>query len=102
MPADSFGGWTCCVDQGHYGHFAGKPSWLYAVDTDRPEFIWGRVSQRIHPRALELHGYEKARKIGMMAMVGGKDKTRIREATPEPFRNLLLAMANSAWVRRLT
>ena len=51
---------------------------------------------RIHPRALELHGYEKARRSGMMAMVGGKDKTRIREATPPAFRDVLLSMARSA------
>lgn len=34
----------------------------------------------------------------MLAMVGGKDKTRIRNTTPEPFRDVLIAMARS--VRR--
>lgn len=89
-------GWTCCVWQGHYGHLSGKPTWLYAVGTDLPELIWGPCEQRIHPRALELHGYEKARRIGMMAMVGGKDKTRIRNATPEAFQEVLISMARSA------
>lgn len=28
--ADWLGGWTCCVDQGHYGHRAQKATWLYA------------------------------------------------------------------------
>lgn len=90
--------WTCCVYQGHYGHFSGKPTWLYAsgVPYDKlPQLRWGKCEQRIHPRALELHGYEKARRIGMMAMVGGKDKTRIRNATPEPFRDVLLDIARS-------
>ena len=32
----------------------------------------------------------------MMAMVGGKDKTRIRNATPPEFRDVLLAIARSA------
>lgn len=73
-----------------------KPTWLYAVNTTRPDLTWGPSPQRIHPRALELHGYEKARRIGMVAMVGGKDKTRIRNATPEPFRDLLLSIARSA------
>jgi hypothetical protein len=76
---------TCCVYQGQYGHLAGKPTWLLARGMrfeDLPELRWGKTEQRIHPRALELHGYEKARRIGMMAMVGGKDKTRIRNATP--------------------
>lgn len=88
--------WTCCVYQGHYGHFAGKPTWLYLVGTNYPPPLrWGKVEQRIHPRALELHGYEKARRIGMMAMVGGKDKTRIRNSTPLPFRDVLLDIARS-------
>jgi hypothetical protein len=30
-----------------------------------------------------------------MAMVGGKDKTKIRNATPEQFRDVLIAMARS-------
>ena len=90
--------WTCCVYQGHYGHFSGKPTWLLAAGISRdalPELRWGKTEQRIHPRALELHGYEKARRIGMMAMVGGKDKTRIRNATPPEFRELLLSIARS-------
>lgn len=49
--ADEFGGWTCCVDQGFYGHFANKLTWLYAFGCDLPELIWGRGEQRIHPRA---------------------------------------------------
>ena len=88
--------WTCCVYQGHYGHLAGKATWLYTVGVkkhDLPELRWGKTEQRIHPRALELHGYEKARRIGMMAMVGGKDKTRIRNATPPEFRDLMIEIA---------
>lgn len=93
--ADDFGGWTCQVEQGHYGHFSRKPTWLYAAGCELPDLIWGRSPQRIHPRALELHGYEKARRIGYMAMIGGKDKTRIRDATPIEFRDVLIAMARS-------
>ena len=87
---------TCCVYQGHYGHFSGKPTWLLVAGIQReelPDLKWGKTEQRIHPRALELHGYEKARRIGMMAMVGGKDKTRIRNTTPPEFRDLLLELA---------
>ena len=91
--------WTCCVYQGHYGHLAGKATWLYAAGVrfcDLPPLRWGKTEQRIHPRALELHGYEKARRIGMMAMIGGKNKTAIRNATPAPFRDLLLSIARKA------
>lgn len=98
--SDSFGGWTCCVEQGHYGHIARKQTWLYAAHVEVPSLIWGKSEQRIHPRALELHGYEKARRIGMMAMVGGKDKERIRDATPVEFRDVLLAIAATAQVGR--
>jgi hypothetical protein len=98
VKADGHGGWTCHVEQGHYGHISRKATWLYAVGTERPALKWGAAPQRLHPRAVELHGYEKARRIGMMAMVGGKDKTRIRNATPPEFRDLLLSIARS--VRR--
>lgn len=99
--ADAFGGWTCQVEQGHYGHFSRKATWLYAVADELPALRWGRSPQRIHPRALELHGYAKARRIGMMAMVGGKDKTRIRNATPIPFRDLLIRIAENARAERI-
>jgi len=102
--ADMRGGFTCCVDQGHYGHFANKLTWLYVFGISSaylPELVWGKGEQRIHPRALELHGYAKARKIGMMAMVGGKDKTKIRNATPEPFRNILLSIAGKVSADRI-
>lgn len=93
IAADFYGGWTCYVEQGHYGHISRKGTWLYACRVGLPELRWGEGEQRIHPRALELHGYEKARRIGMMAMVGGKDKTKIRDATPVPFRDVLLSIA---------
>lgn len=91
--------WTCCVYQGKYGHLSGKPTWLYVAGVGRerlPEFRWGKCEQRLHPVALARHGYAKARRIGMVAMVGGKHKTRIRNATPPEFRELLLGIARSA------
>jgi hypothetical protein len=96
IAADFEGGWTCCVEQGHYGHLARKATWLYAQGVDLPELLWGQGAQRIHPIALAKHGYAKARRIGMMAMVGGKDKTRIRNATPIEFRDVLLSIARTA------
>lgn len=100
-------GFTCYVEQGHYGHISRKPTWLYAV-VSRPGWMptpqqlptlnWSRVEQRLHPIALAKHGYEKARRIGMCAMVGGKDKTKIRNATPPQFRDVLLNIARRAEV----
>lgn len=94
--ADFQGGWTCHVEQGHYGHLSRKATWLYANSVDLPSLRWGAAEQRIHPVALAKHGYAKARRIGMMAMVGGKDKTRIRNTTPAQFRDVLVSMALTA------
>lgn len=103
-PPKRFKGWqqagdgighTCYVEQGHYGHMSRKPTWLYAVGCPLPELNWTKGEQRLHPTALAKHGYEKARRIGMTAMVGGKDKTKIRNATPQEFRDVLIAMARS-------
>ncbi len=93
------GGWTCYVEQGHYGHMSRKPTWLLVhgiARDDLPELDWSRGEQRLHPTALARYGYEKARRIGMTAMVGGRDKTKIRNATPRAFRDVLLGIARMA------
>lgn len=90
--------WTCCVYQGHYGHFSGKATWLLVVGVafeNLPTFVWGKTDQRLPDWMVERYGYEKARRIGVMAMVGGKNKTKIRDATPPQFREVLLAIARS-------
>ena len=88
-------GWTCYVEQGHYGHMSRKPTWLYAVGIERPHLIFGPGQQRLPEWMVERYGYEKARRIGVVAMVGGKDKTKIRNATPPQFCDVLLAMART-------
>lgn len=88
--------WTCYVEQGHYGHMSRKPTWLLAKGVDLPELDWSRGKQRLHPVALERYGYAKARRIGMTAMIGGKNKTQIRNATPEAFRDVLIGIARTA------
>jgi hypothetical protein len=60
------------------------------------ELDWTIGEQRIDQKALAKHGYEKARRIGMVAMIGGKDKTKIRNATPIAFRDVLLSLASNA------
>lgn len=92
---------TCYIEQGHYGHMSRKPTWLLArSDCRLPDLNWTRGVQRLHPVALERYGYEKARRIGMTAMVGGKDKTKIRNATPVEFRDVLIGIARSAVKQR--
>jgi hypothetical protein len=45
---------------------------------------------------VERHGYEYARRKGMVSMIGGKHKKAIRNATPPEFRDLLLSIAATA------
>ena len=94
--ADGFGGWSCYVEQGHYGHAARKPTWLYACHTDLPELNWTKGEQRLHPGLVERYGYEYARRKGLVSCIGGKDKVKKRNATPAGFRDLLLSIARTA------
>jgi hypothetical protein len=90
---------VCQVEQGHYGHDSRKPTWLIAAGVlphELPQLNWTKGEQRLPAWMIERYGYEKARRIGVVAMVGGKNKTAIRNATPEPFRDVLLSIARSA------
>lgn len=93
------GVWVCYVEQGHYGHASRKPTWLIACGMQRrelPELNWAKGEQRLPAWMIERYGYEKARRIGVVAMVGGKNKTAIRNATPPPFRDVLIDIARKA------
>lgn len=94
--ADFVGGWTCYVEQGRYGHAARKATWLYAHGVRLSSLAWGVLPQRLDPVMVERFGYEKARRYGSVSLVGGKRKTEIRNATPLPFRDLLLSIARTA------
>ena len=96
LPADELGGLTCYVEQGHYGHQARKATWLYACKVFTPRLRWGLLPQRLDPKMVERHGYEYARRKGIVSMIGGKDKKAKRNATPSEFRDLLLSIARTA------
>jgi hypothetical protein len=90
------GAFVCHVEQGHYGHMARKATWLYAVNCQLPILPWQPSPQRLPQIAVERYGYEKARRSGVMAYVGGANKKKIRGATPPAFRDMLLDIARSA------
>lgn len=116
--ADFEGGWTCCVEQGHYGHRARKATWLYAVRArPLPALRWGpsisraRLDQGFHSaeeRAMyratlsnrstppgektwARNLYEKVTGRKHFARLGRRELA----ATPLPFRDLLLSIARS-------
>jgi hypothetical protein len=88
-------GWSCHVEQGHYGHYSRKPTWLYVCGVnadDLPDLIWGPSAQRLDPATVERIGYKRASRRGL-AFKGGGGDDRERAATPLPFRDLLLSLA---------
>lgn len=98
IEADKHGGWTCCVEQGRYGHYAPKPTLLYAVGCNLPELHWGayQVKDEDFPVwAMEKYGREKCRKAGLLAFKGGGTDSAARINTPNEFRDLLIEMARS-------
>lgn len=93
--ADVYGGWTCCVEQGRYGHYARKPTLLYAVGCELPELDWGIGASRLDPEVIERMGLTRAKRLGEVGARGGGTDSTPRIHTPPPFQNLLLSIARS-------
>lgn len=93
--ADWDGGWTCCVEQGAYGHRARKATWLYACNVQIPSLKWGKTPGTFDLLDEGFHSSEeRARlvKTGICQRLSAKQ----RAATPIPFRDLLISIARSA------
>lgn len=83
--ADFAGGWTCRVDQSHFGHKARKATWLYACGVLwLPSLPWDR----------------KDGEFVIAIMPGETRRKRIPKSechiTPPAFRDLLIQIARSA------
>lgn len=89
-------GWTCRVEQGQYGHYARKPTWLFAYGVDLPELKWGVTQAQFPPEAIERFGLKKCQRLGEVALKGGGKDSEARIRTPDKFRDLLLSIARSA------
>ncbi len=96
IAADFEGGWTCCVEQGRYGHYARKPTLIYAFGTALPDLDWGVGQCRLDPAVIERMGIKRAKRLGEVGSKGGGTNSAPRIGTPVPFRDLLIAMAASA------
>lgn len=94
--ADEYGGWTCCVEQGKYGHYARKPTWLYAVCTALPELRWGKSPAKLDPALVARVGLKKAQRLGEVCSRGGGRDSAPRIGTPPEFRDLLISIARTA------
>ncbi len=94
--ADFEGGWTCCVEQGQYGHYARKPTLLYAVGTYLPSLRWGHRYANLDPAVVQRMGLERAKRLGEVGARGGGKDSSARIGTPPDFRELLLSIAASA------
>ena len=93
--ADSIGGWTCCVEQGQYGHYARKPTMLYAIGVRLPELRWGHTEAKYCPDLVARIGIKRAKKLGEVCSKGGGVDSAQRIHTPIEFRDLLLSIAAS-------
>lgn len=96
VKADSFGGWTCCIEQRPYGHHARKPTMLYAVGCELPELSWGKTEAQYDPKVVARMGIKRAKRLGEVGAKGGGTNSHGRNYTPPAFRDLLLSIATTA------
>lgn len=96
VPPGVRGGWTCCVEQGRYGHYARKPTLLlvYGLEArDLPELHWGIGEAVFPPEAVAKYGLAKCKRAGELAFRGGGKDNSHRIGTPPEFRDLLISLA---------
>jgi len=95
--ADDRGGWTCCVEQGAYGHRARKATWLYAFGVELPVMQWRARGTFVR---LDAGFHSKAERDAAPRKKRERLASHELAATPHPFRDVLLAMARSAYDQR--
>lgn len=88
---DVYGGWSCHVEQGRYGHPAKKATWLYAHGVTRlPSLDWATLADGESQAIVSWCGNHTS-KFDKRPRVG----KRAAEATPPAFREILLSIARS-------
>jgi hypothetical protein len=100
------GGWSCYVEQWHYGHRAKKGTWLYAFGCDLPSLEWGVTPDSEQTAYVTDGGGNIKRRrsasvswCGNKTKGGGENRKRLgakeASATPPAFRDVLIEMARS-------
>lgn len=98
IPSPTGWGWSCCVEQGHYGHPARKATWLFFIgpmNERPPELIWGpsagvRLDEGFHSKAER----DAARAAGRAPV---KRLSTVQNlVTPPAFADLLIGLARSS------
>ena len=95
--ADDFGGFTCCVEQGNYGHKARKATWLYINKISPTELKWGK-SDATMKMELSPHSKEQARAIRQADNYRPVKRLSAYErlATPVLFKELLYKLVRNS------
>lgn len=98
VAADFLGGWTCCVEQGAYGHRARKATWLYLHGAScLPQLKWGRAEGDFVRLDDGFHTAEERRRAVKTGACQRLSKNQ-RAATPIEFRDLLISLAQSCGI----
>lgn len=96
VAADLIGGWTCCVEQGQYGHYARKPTMLYAFAVpELPELKWGHTEAKYDPEVVARMGLKRAKRLGEVGARGGGTDSTARIHTPPEFQQVLISIART-------
>lgn len=92
IAADFLGGYTCHVEQGHYGHRARKATWLYAKSRDLPILKWGpSQGVRLEDGFHSTEERARARAAGIMPVQRISEKERVH--TPRAFLEVLVRIS---------
>jgi hypothetical protein len=95
------GGWTCHIEQGRYGHKAKKATWLYAYGvSELPSLRWGQTPDSEITAMVswcanhtKTFGHHRTSKYGQYGILRDRIVKKAAAATPEQFRDMLLAIA---------
>lgn len=89
---DKYKGRSCSVAQGHYGHRAQKLTWLYGVNIDFKELIWGKCPGK----DLLDEGFHSKEERARLIKTGRCQRLsqRQRKLTPDDFRDVLIEMVS--------